>query len=39
MRRSKDMDKLLDGFVRGGAWGAVVGLFLAVVQVAPALLR
>jgi hypothetical protein len=39
MARSQTMDKWLDGFCRGGAWGAAVGLFLAVVEVAPALLR
>jgi hypothetical protein len=39
MTRSKAMDKLVEGFFRGGAWGAAVGLFIAVVEVAPALLR
>ena len=39
MTHSKTMDKLVDGFFRGGAWGAAVGLFLAVVEVAPVLLR
>jgi hypothetical protein len=39
MTRSRNMNSLLDGFVRGGAWGAVVGLFIAVVEVAPVILR
>jgi hypothetical protein len=39
MVRSTGMDKLVDGFFRGGAWGAAVGLFVAVVEVAPLLLR
>jgi hypothetical protein len=39
MMRSAGMDRLVDGFFRGGAWGAAVGLFLAVVEVAPVLLR
>jgi hypothetical protein len=39
MTRSWAMEKLVEGFFRGGAWGAAVGLFMAVVEVAPALLR
>ena len=39
MTRSRDMKSLLDGFVRGGAWGAAVGLFIVVVEVAPLILR
>jgi hypothetical protein len=39
MARWMGMDTLVEGFVRGGAWGAAVGLFMAVVEVAPVLLR
>jgi hypothetical protein len=39
MTRSTGMNTLLSGFVRGGAWGAAVGLLVVVVVVAPLLLR
>ena len=39
MARWMGMDTLVEGFFRGGAWGAAVGLFMAVVEVAPVLLR
>ncbi len=39
MRRSEHMDSLLDGFFRGGAWGAVAGLFIVAVEVAPLIWR
>jgi len=39
MKRSEGMDSLLGGFFRGGAWGAVAGLFLVAVEVAPLIWR
>jgi hypothetical protein len=39
MQRSEGMKSVFDGFVRGGVWGAVVGLFAVVVEVAPLILR
>jgi hypothetical protein len=39
MKGSKGVNSLLDGFVRGGAWGAAVGLLAVVVEVAPLILR
>jgi hypothetical protein len=39
MQRSEGMKSVFDGFVRGGVWGAAVGLFAVVVQVAPLILR
>lgn len=39
MNRFQGMSSLLNGFVRGGAWGAAVGLFIGAVEVAPLILR
>jgi hypothetical protein len=39
MKRSENMNSMLDGFFRGGAWGAVAGLFLVAVEVAPLIWR
>jgi hypothetical protein len=39
MWRSGGMNSMVDGFVRGGAWGAAVGLLVVMVEVAPLLLR
>jgi hypothetical protein len=39
MTRFEGMDSLLNGFIRGGAWGAAVGVLAVVVQVAPLILR
>lgn len=39
MKRSDGMDSILDGFFRGGAWGAVAGLFIVAVEVAPLIWR
>ena len=39
MTRSSGMNSLLNGFVRGGAWGAAVGLLIVVVEVAPLILQ
>jgi hypothetical protein len=39
MQRSEGMKSMFDGFIRGGVWGAAVGLFAVVVQVAPLILR
>jgi hypothetical protein len=39
MTRFTGMNTLLNGFVRGGAWGAAVGLLAVVVEVAPLILR
>jgi hypothetical protein len=39
MKRSQTMDSMLDGFCRGGAWGAAAGLFFIAVEVAPLIWR
>ena len=39
MGRSENMDSMLNGFFRGGAWGALAVLFVVAVEVAPLILR
>jgi hypothetical protein len=39
MRCSTGLGGVVDGFLRGGAWGAACALLVAVVEVAPLFLR
>jgi hypothetical protein len=39
MERSTGFGEIVDGFLRGGAWGAALGVFVAMVEVAPLFLR
>lgn len=35
MNRFTGVGEIVDGFLRGGAWGAMFGVFIAMVEVAP----
>jgi hypothetical protein len=39
MDRISGWERMLNGFARGGAWGALAAMFVTVVELAPLFLR